>query len=103
MLLRRGWLARSPRNRRDVLLRLERLQVRHELPDRVGRQDAPERRHPPRPAVIDRVEHLPVSSAVAPPPIREARAHEPHRPPPLTAVPVEQTEELLTILRRRPV
>src|ERR1051325_5308110 len=83
-----------------VLRWLERLQVAHELPDRVGREDPAERGHAARAAVEDRVKHRAVGASVAPATVGQARPHRPDRPAPMTAVAVEGGEQLLPILCR---
>src|SRR5207249_708095 len=90
----------APGNRSMILRRLEVLQVRHHLPDRVGREDPAERGHASGPAVEDRVKHHGVRAAVAPAAVGQARTHRPHRPASMTAVAVERGEEFLALFRR---
>src|SRR2546425_360238 len=98
---KRLW-ARSPRDRRGIGGRGERLQVRHQPPDRLRRQHAPEGRHAARAAVIDRLEDGAVGSAVAPAAIGETGPLPPDGAHGVTAVTIERAEQLLPV-RRRPL
>src|SRR2546428_8493557 len=91
---KRLW-AGSPRDRRGIGRRRERLQVRHQPPDRLGRQHAPEGRHATRPAVIDGLKDGAVGPSVAPAPIGETRPQHYHGPQSMTAEPNETAEQLL--------
>src|SRR2546430_2467635 len=96
---KRLW-AGSPRDRRGIGRRRERLQVRHQPPDRLGRQHAPERRHATRAAVIDGLKDGAVGPSVAPAPIGETRPLPSHGPQGVTAVTIERAEQLLPVGRR---
>src|SRR5882724_5213197 len=70
----RTWrmLALLPRLGRNRRRRGQGLQVRHQHPDGVGREDPAERRHAARPPIEDRLEDLVVGPAVAPAPVGQA-------------------------------
>src|SRR5205814_9256590 len=89
--------AASPRYRRRIYRGRQPLQVGHELPDRIGRQHAPERRHAARPAVIDRLEDRAVGTPIAPAPVGKARPLPPGSTQGMTAVTVERAEQLLSV------
>src|SRR3989442_15083135 len=96
-----AWL--PPRLRRHVGGWLERLEVGHEFPDGIGRQQTTVRRHAVRLAVTNRLEDLRVGAAVAPAAVAQAGAHPTHRPAAMTAVAVHHAERPLALRRRLPV
>src|SRR6058998_2092031 len=96
-----AWL--PPRLGRHVGGWLERLEVGHEFPDGIGRQQTTIRRHAVRLAVIDRLEDLAIGAAVAPAAVAQAGAHPAHRPAAVTAVAVHHAERALALRRRLPI
>src|SRR2546427_41102 len=77
-----AWL--PPRLRRHVRGRFERLEIGHEFPDGIGRQQTAIRRHAVRLAVTNRLEDLRIGAAVAPAAVAQAGAHPTHRPAAVT-------------------
>src|SRR5712692_5858709 len=96
-----AWL--PPRLRRHVRGRFERLEIGHEFPDGIGRQQTAIRRHAVRLAVTNRLEDLRIGAAVAPAAVAQAGAHPTHRPAAVTAVAVHHAERPLAFRRRLPV
>src|SRR2546426_7424246 len=66
-----AWL--PPRLRRHVRGRFERLEIGHEFPDGIGRQQTAIRRHAVRLAVTNRLEDLRIGAAVAPAAVAQDR------------------------------
>src|ERR1043166_3262768 len=75
-----------------------RTEPRHDLPDRVRRQDTAVRRHAAWAAVEDRLEDLAVRAAVAPAAIDEAGTDEPRPATAVTAVAVHRGEHLAAFI-----
>src|SRR3989449_5809035 len=96
-----AWL--PPRLRRHVGRWLERLEIGHEFPDGIGRQQTTVRRHAVRLAVTNRLEDLRIGAAVAPAAVAQAGAHPTHRPAAVTAVAVHHAERPLALRHRLPV
>src|ERR1041385_1109933 len=92
-----------PRLGRHVGRWLERLEVRHHLPDRAGGKQAAVRGHAVRLAGIDGLEDLIVGAAVAPASVPQARPPPPRRAPAMAPVAIHRHERPHSFRGRRPV
>src|SRR5881296_1067921 len=92
-----------PRLRGYVRRRLERLEVRHDLPDRARGQQATVGRHAMWLAGVDGLKDLRVRAAVPPASVPQARTHPTHSPATVATVAVHRDERPLSLHRRLPV